>query len=65
MAFPLNAAQERMAEGMAIGDAVQLVHVTNNDYDANAIEVRWRDQWIGLHPDRAGQRGRARPGDQR
>lgn len=50
MAFPLNAAKERMAEGMAIGDAVQLVHVTNNDYDANAIEVRWRDQWIGFIP---------------
>ena len=50
MAFPLNAAQERMAEGMAIGDAVQLVHVTNNEYDANAIEVRWRDQWIGFVP---------------
>lgn len=50
MAFPLNAAKERMAEGMAIGDAVQLVHVTTNQYDANAIEVRWRDQWIGFIP---------------
>ena len=42
MAFPLNAAKERMAEGMAIGDAVQLVHVTDNEHDTNAIEVRWR-----------------------
>lgn len=50
MAFPLQAAQERMAEGMAIGDPVQLVHVTDNEHDANAIEVRWREQWIGFIP---------------
>jgi len=50
MAFPLQAAQERMAEGMAIGDPVQLVHVTDNEHDANAIEVRWRGQWIGFIP---------------
>ena len=50
MAFPLQAAQERMAEGMAIGDPVKLVHVTDNPYDANAIEVRWRQQWIGFIP---------------
>jgi hypothetical protein len=50
MAFPLKAAKERMGEGMAIGDAVQLVHVTDNEHDANAIEVRWRGQWIGFIP---------------
>jgi len=50
MAFALQAAQERMAEGMAIGDAVQLVHVTDNEHDANAIEVRWRGRWIGFIP---------------
>lgn len=50
MAFPLNAAKERMAEGMAIGDAVRLVHDPTNEHDANAIEVRWRDQWIGFIP---------------
>jgi hypothetical protein len=50
MAFPLHAARERMAEGMAIGDAVHLVHVGDNPYDANAIEVRWRGQWIGFIP---------------
>jgi hypothetical protein len=50
MAFPLKDAQQRMAEGMAIGDAVQLVHVTDNEHDANAIEVRWREQWIGFIP---------------
>lgn len=50
MAFPLQAARERMAEGMAIGDPVQLVHVTDNEHDANAIEVRWRGQWIGFIP---------------
>lgn len=50
MAFPLKDAQQRMAEGMAIGDAVQLVHVTDNPYDANAIEVRWRERWIGFIP---------------
>ena len=50
MAFPLQAAQERMAEGMAIGDPVQLVHVTDNKHDANAIEVRWKGRWIGFIP---------------
>ena len=50
MAFPLKDARQRMAEGMAIGDAVQLVHDTENPYDANAIEVRWREQWIGFIP---------------
>jgi hypothetical protein len=50
MVFPLKAAKERMGEGLAIGDSVQLVQVTINDYDANAIEVRWRGQWIGFIP---------------
>lgn len=50
MAFPLQAAKERMAEGMAIGDAVQLVHDPSNAYDANAIEVRWKGRWIGFIP---------------
>ena len=50
MAFPLNAASQRMGEGMAIGDAVQLVHAPENPHDGNAIEVRWRGQWIGFIP---------------
>ena len=49
MAFPLNAARERMAEGMAIGDAVQLVHVTNNDHHANAIAQALKRLELLLH----------------
>ena len=50
MPFPRNAAKEQMAEGMATGDAVQLIHAPEYPYDSNAIEVRWRDLWIGFIP---------------
>lgn len=50
MAFPLHEAQERLERGMAIGDAVELCHVHTNQNDANAIEVRWRQQVIGHIP---------------
>ena len=50
LAYKLDHATEKMALGIAIGDALTLLHEPTNQWDANAVKVFWQDQWIGYLP---------------
>jgi len=50
LAYKLDQAAEKMALGIAIGDPLTLRHEPDNPWDANAVKVFWREQWIGYIP---------------
>ena len=50
LAYKLEHAAEKMALGIAIGDPLTLRHEPDNPWDANAVKVFWREQWIGYLP---------------
>ena len=50
LAYRLDQAAEKMALAIPIGDPLTLVHEPTNQWDANAIKVFWREQWIGYIP---------------
>lgn len=50
LAYKLDHAAEKMGLGLAIGDPLILVHEPSNEYDANAVKVFWKEQWIGYIP---------------
>jgi hypothetical protein len=50
LAYKLDHATEKMALGIAIGDALTLLHEPTNRWDANAVKVLWQKQWIGYLP---------------
>ncbi len=50
LAYKLDHAAEKMALGIAIGDPLTLQHEPENQWDANAVKVCWKDQWIGYLP---------------
>ncbi len=50
LAYKLDHAAEKMALGIAIGDPLTLQHEPENQWDANAVKVFWKDQWIGYLP---------------
>jgi hypothetical protein len=50
LAYRLADAPEKMALGIAIGDPLTLRHEPANLWDANAVKVYWREQWIGYIP---------------
>lgn len=50
LAYKLDHATEKMALGLAIGDPLTLLHEPTNQWDANAVKVFWKEQWIGYIP---------------
>lgn len=50
LAYRLDDAVAKMALGIAIGDPLTLLHEPANPWDANAIKVFWKDEWIGYIP---------------
>jgi hypothetical protein len=50
LAYRLADATEKMALGIAIGDPLRLQHESTNEYDANAVKVFWKEEWIGYLP---------------
>lgn len=50
LAYKLDHAAEKMALGIAIGDPLTLLHEPTNPWDANAVKVFWKEQWIGYIP---------------
>jgi hypothetical protein len=50
LAYKLDHAAEKMGLGIAIGDPLTLLHEPSNRYDANAVQVLWREQAIGYLP---------------
>lgn len=46
-------AGKRVWEELKVGDALTLIHETDNPYDANAIRVEWHGEKLGYVP-RAG-----------
>ena len=50
LAYKLADAAEKMALGIAIGDALTLQHEPTNEWDANAVKVFWKQLWIGYIP---------------
>lgn len=50
LAYRLDDAAEKMALGIAIGDPLTLQHEPTNEWDANAVKVFWKEQWIGYIP---------------
>ena len=50
LAYKLDHATEKMGLGLAIGDPLTLLHEPTNQWDANAVKVFWKEQWIGYIP---------------
>ncbi|MEB3331825.1 MAG: HIRAN domain-containing protein, partial [Synechococcaceae cyanobacterium] len=50
LAYKLDQAAEKMSLGIAIGDPLTLRHEPDNPWDANAVKVFWKGQWIGYIP---------------
>ena len=50
LAYKLDHADQKMALGIAIGDPLTLRHEPDNQWDANAVSVTWKEQWIGYVP---------------
>ncbi len=50
LAYKLDHAAEKMALGIAIGDPLTLLHEPTNPWDANAVQVVWKEQAIGYIP---------------
>ena len=50
LAYRLDDAAEKMGLGLAIGDPLTLLHEPTNPWDANAVKVFWKEQWIGYIP---------------
>ena len=50
LAYRLDDAAEKMTLGIAIGDPLTLLHEPTNPWDANAVQVFWKELWIGYIP---------------
>ena len=50
LAYKLDHVTEKMALGIAIGDSLTLLHEPTNKWDANAVKVFWKEEWIGYVP---------------